>query len=308
MKALIHPDYTNLTSFIRTLPDRFEQEGTIIHQGRNVLKVFDAGSTSLVVKRFQKPHLINRVAYTYLRKSKACRSYLHAQEILKRGFLSPAPVAYLEGTSGGLFSDSYYVSVFEAESSTLREMMGGQVEGQEAFLSHFAHFIVHLHKAGILHKDFSPGNVLFKQDEKGEYSFSLIDINRLVFRNVSPRKACMNLQRLCTSREVLSYIARVYARDCGWDEQVTDRRMSAYSDDFFVHFMYHQATKAWVRSGKPLWKNPVGRYRWYDRLSHCLLLPISVRCRMRARAGEVYSAYLAEWDFRQVCQSKFLLG
>ncbi len=308
MKIVIHPDYKALTSFLLTIPDRFDQEGVTIYQGRNVLKVFDAGSTRLIIKRFQKPHLINRMAYTYFRQSKACRSYLHAQELLKRGVHSPAPIAYMEETSGGLLLDSYYVSVFEADSSTIRDQSGGQVEGQEAFLFHFTRFVVHLHKAGILHKDFSPGNVLYKRDAKGAYVFSLIDINRLVFRTVSPRKACMNLQRLCTSREVLSYIARVYARECGWDEQATDGRMTAFSDAFFVHFMYHQAAKAWRRSGKPLWKSPGGRFCWCYGLSQCRLLPASVRRRMLARAGDIYAAYLADWDFRQVFKDKFLPG
>lgn len=307
MKTVIHPEYNHLASFILTLPDRFDLEGKIIHEGRNILKVFEVGQTRLVVKRFKKPHLINRVAYTYFRKSKACRSYTHAQEILRRGFLSPAPVAFLENKSGGLLTDSYYVSIYEGDTSTVRDIMGGQVKGNESFLSQFAHFAVRLHQAGIIHMDFSPGNILFKQEEEGNYTFSLVDINRLTFGEVSSEKACMNLRRLCTSREVLSYIARAYAKDRGWDEQDTDHRISACSDDFFVRYMYHLAAKAWIRSGKSVWKNPVGKYRRYDRLSHCSCLPASVRNRMLEKAGTVYFTYLAEWDFRQVYKNKFRL-
>lgn len=42
----------------------------------------------------------------------------------------------------------------------------------------FAEFTARLHEAGILHLDYSPGNILY--DKIGEeYHFSLVDINRM---------------------------------------------------------------------------------------------------------------------------------
>lgn len=44
----------------------------------------------------------------------------------------------------------------------------------------FAEFTARLHEAGILHLDYSPGNILY--DKIGEeYHFSLVDINRMHF-------------------------------------------------------------------------------------------------------------------------------
>ena len=55
----------------------------------------------------------------------------------------------------------------------------------------FAEFTARLHEAGILHLDYSPGNILY--DKIGEeYHFSLVDINRMHFGEVDIKKGCAN--------------------------------------------------------------------------------------------------------------------
>ena len=57
--------------------------------------------------------------------------------------------------------------------------MGGKVEGNEDRLLAFARYTAALHQAGILHLDYSPGNILIHHNEIDGYSFSLVDVNRM---------------------------------------------------------------------------------------------------------------------------------
>ena len=81
--------------------------------------------------------------------------------------------------------------------------MDGKVEGNEDKLSAFARYTAALHKAGILHLDYSPGNILIHQNETNEYSFSLVDVNRMqLLSDIDCDMVCRNMCRLCISREI----------------------------------------------------------------------------------------------------------
>ena len=99
--------------------------------------------------------------------------------------------------------------------------MGKWREMKINFLA-FARYTAALHQAGILHLDYSPGNILIHQNEANEYSFSLVDVNRMqLLSDIDCDMVCRNMCRLCISREVLTYIMTEYASLRGWDVEST---------------------------------------------------------------------------------------
>ena len=73
--VLYNNKYTALRPFVDQLPSSFNQEGTLIQDRRNTIKLFicDDG-TELAVKRYRIPRGINRLIYSLgIRKPKGER-------------------------------------------------------------------------------------------------------------------------------------------------------------------------------------------------------------------------------------------
>lgn len=243
MRVIVNPKYAHLQKEIEEVPRSFQNEGDVVYDGRNVLKRISLGSIDVVVKSFKKPHIINRVVYSFFRQSKAERSYIYSMEIQQHGFDTPEPVAMIEQFQDGLLSHSYYICCYDG-GETVRSLMDGKVEGNEDKLSAFARYTAALHQAGILHLDYSPGNILIHQNETNEYSFSLVDVNRMqLLSDIDCDTVCRNMCRLCISREVLTYIMTEYASLRGWDVESTVSLALRYSDQFFTHYIYRRAAR-----------------------------------------------------------------
>ena len=72
---VVHPSFEELSDFMLSLPHRFEQnEGVLIHDGRNKLRRLTYEGRDFVVKSFRRPILINRLVYGLLRPTKALRA------------------------------------------------------------------------------------------------------------------------------------------------------------------------------------------------------------------------------------------
>ena len=102
MRVIINPKYAHLQKRIEGIPVFFENEGNVVYDGRNILKRVNLDNVDVVVKSFKKPHIINRVVYSFFRQSKAERSYIYSMEIQKHGFETPEPVAMIEQYQKGL--------------------------------------------------------------------------------------------------------------------------------------------------------------------------------------------------------------
>lgn len=227
----INSEYKYLTPFISSLPEIFSIEGETIYEGRNTLKCFQIEGVNLVVKSFKKPHIINKIAYSFFRESKAKRSYLYALDLLERGVVTPAPIAYINEYKHGLLSRSYYICVYQRNASPIAPYVNGDAEDR-VLLSDMVRFIVSLHEKNVLHLDLSPGNVLIEKSE-GQNKFSIIDINRLKIEDIDKDKAYKNFARLARNRYVSTTIAEIYADERGWDREEAIETINKYSDDFF---------------------------------------------------------------------------
>jgi tRNA A-37 threonylcarbamoyl transferase component Bud32 len=239
MKTVVHPTYRPFSRFIEDIPTLFEASEEVVYEGRNTLKIVRLpDQTPVVVKRFKTPSLVNRIRYALTGESKASRSYRNALEIRRRGIATPTPVAYLEEKTCGLPTRCYYLSLYEAGAETIRPYMSGAVEGNEDLLAAFTRFTVAMHEAGVVHLDYSPGNILRRTNAQAAGAFTLVDINRLTFSSLTEDQAYRNLRRLCTSKEVSTWIARVYARARGYDEARAVAAVNRYSDRFFARKIY----------------------------------------------------------------------
>ncbi|MBR6828518.1 MAG: hypothetical protein IKM76_10280, partial [Prevotella sp.] len=174
--------------------------------------------------RYKPVNALQRVVYTFFRKTKAARAYLFAQEFRRRGIDTPREVAYIETGSGRLFLTGYFVSLEAPGTEThllLREVRDFSHELADAV----ARQILTMHSHGVLHGDLNLSNFLCTEED-GQYRFTMIDINRSHFTDGMPDdEACLqNMVRTTHRRDLYEYLVRSYARLRQWDEQQTADR------------------------------------------------------------------------------------
>lgn len=230
MKTVINNDYKAYEDFINGVPQAFDSAGTTLHTGRNTVKSFTVDGTELVVKRYKRPNIIQRIAYTFFKKSKAERAYIYAYELRKRGFNTPHEAAYIELRRHGLLSDSYFIS----GACNLPPLTAPlQRPGFDTALADsLAGFLVRLHEKGVLHGDLNLGNILYEPTADGGYTFWLIDTNRSHFSRPSYDECLDNLKRLTHYKPLLEYVTARYAAIRGWDAGKTSaavmRRLACF--------------------------------------------------------------------------------
>lgn len=230
-RTIIHPSYKALSPFIEQVPDLFESEGTLIFSGRNQLKHYRVNGIDLIVKRFKRPHVINRFAYVTIRASKAARSFRNALRLCALRIMTPTPIAYIEERSWGL-GFSYYITTELKEMTEIRDLHSLYNEEESyKILTAFGIYTAGLHKQGVLHKDYSAGNIMFRV-EKEQVHFALVDINRMRFGPVSAKLGYRNFERLWLSDSDFETIAKAYAQGRNLDPEEAIRQVRLYKNRF----------------------------------------------------------------------------
>ena len=231
LSRIVHPHtfkvaegYGALASFVYALPQMFSTSGTVIYKGRNELREYLIAGKNLIVKSYQKPHWINRIAYTWFRKSKAVRAYEYALLLRKNGIGSPKPVGYVSESIGLLMAKSYFVSEKSACPYTFRDLREKTFPREREILEAIAVVTARMHEHGFLHRDYSAGNILFR-DDMPEIEVELIDLNRMSFGQVGMEKGCRNFERLSCPDRMLKVLADTYARERGFDAESCFRLM-----------------------------------------------------------------------------------
>lgn len=221
MKVVLNPKYIHLRPWIEQLPEHFEKEGKIIYNARNQIRIMRASDGSEVcVKRFHAPRFLNRLIYSYWRAPKAMRAYENALRLKSAGIGTPEPIAYILNIKNGLLEGSYLICQKSVLTRNFYEFRHHSLNGYEYIVSAFARFTAFMHEQGILHKDYSPGNILFDLDEQGQPMFELVDINRMVFGPpVNMATACHNFCRLWGREDFFILLAQEYAKVRGFDER-----------------------------------------------------------------------------------------
>lgn len=228
-KYQINPLFQNIYPFIADLPELFKKNDQTIHQARNELKIIPLADVISVVKSFKVPHLFNRIIYTFFRNTKASKSYQNALRLSTLNISTPTPIAYVEFFSVELLSNSYFVSLHVPYDFTIREALHQKIDDYEAVLTSFSAYTYDLHQKGVWHLDYSPGNILITKIENG-YRFSIVDINRMEFREITPLQGCENFNKLWARDEHIDIMAHEYARLSGLDVSIAISEMKRHND------------------------------------------------------------------------------
>jgi len=201
---------------IVNIKNYFNQSSETIFKQRNTIKVVEFEGDKYIVKSFKKPHIINRVVYSFFRESKAKKSYLNS---IKIADFVPAPIGYIEFKKFYLLKESYFISKPFNYDFTIREALTNQnYPNKDKIYKAFAKFTNQLHKRGILHLDYSPGNILIKEDKEG-YKFKIIDVNRMHFKKLTLEERLKNFAKLWATNEDLTTIIKEYAKINSIDEK-----------------------------------------------------------------------------------------
>ena len=176
------PDMPQLATLMAELPCRCQNgEGTLLHDGRNKLRLFTTpGGGQLVVKQFPRMGMLKAVIYSFFRQNKARRSYDNARELLGRGVSTPRPIACIEVRQGPLLRQAFYVSDYTPLPAVCERLVDLHPYDR-TMTGDFARFVASLHERGIIHRDLNNTNVLYRAAEDGHYDFTLIDVNRVDF-------------------------------------------------------------------------------------------------------------------------------
>jgi serine/threonine protein kinase len=239
MVLRINPQYVDLEGFIQAIPYIFHISGEIIHTGRNTVKVFNINGLAINVKSFKMPILLNRIVYKYFRKSKAERSYEYAHRLRSKGIDTPCPIAYIEQSKDGLYTQSYYISVHELADGTMKDIYKHSAGGNRHLIKSFTKYTASLHKKGVFHKDYSPGNILYKKTASG-YMFNLVDLNRIRFKKITLFNGCKSFARIRINESMKEFIVTEYASEMNYNRHLCKILIGYYNRIFWKkHLQRH---------------------------------------------------------------------
>ncbi len=208
-------NYIRQTAAIADLLEDFESRGETLHRKRNTVKQMQLEDTAVVVKSFKVLRGIRAFVYGRIRKSKARRSYEHAQRLRTLGLETPEPIAFAEQHRRGQLGASYYICEYYphdfsmAHALSIRED-GSRPDDSDAIIEAFTRFTFDLHEAGVLHRDHNAGNTLVRRKAEG-WTFAIIDINRMRFGPLNLQQRMNNLVRLTDDVATMQLLARTYA-------------------------------------------------------------------------------------------------
>lgn len=217
MKTIVNSHYTGTSSYIASIPSLFSNLETILHHGRNEIRLTEHLGERLVVKKFCSSSIFKQLIAT-IAGSKAKKAYLNALKLTERGLETPFPIAYIEERNRvGLITKSYLVTAFTGMKPICDEM-NEFGEFNKPLMKDFAQFAAKLHKKGIIHNDLNSTNVRWQWHD-GHYSFSVIDTNRMrVYSKTAPGEhRCMkDLTRFCSMTDMYKYFIIEYLKARKW--------------------------------------------------------------------------------------------
>lgn len=235
---VVNPFYEPTKDLVLNTILNFENSGKIFIKGdRNAIKLFEVNNEIFNIKSFKFPVLINKIAYRYFRKSKARRSFEYATILIEKGIGTPKPIAYYENFDFIGLKDSYYVCEHLECDLTYRELVETVYPDGDNILRQFARFTFEMHEKGIEFLDHSPGNTLIKNEGDGNYSFFLVDLNRMKFhKEIDFQTRMKNLSKITHKKEMVAVMSNEYAKVSGLDETQVFTTMWKLTEEFQFRF------------------------------------------------------------------------
>lgn len=230
-KFIVSPKYKNFQKNFKQMVENFDSYSDILgNPERNVIKKIPFQEGYIAIKSFKKPHWVNKIAYKYLRKSKARRSYEHGLQLLQLGILNPEPMAYIENSDFFGITSSYYICQYTPYDFTIREIY----DQPDAFLAvqAYARFSAYVHSKGVYIKDNTPGNTLVQRNNQ-EYNMYLVDLNRMEFHeNLSFEVKMKSLSNNIKEQPFLDIFMEEYSKVSGYPLSEVRERMFHYQQIF----------------------------------------------------------------------------
>lgn len=252
MHEVYHQNFLKQKDAIKDCIVNFDAKGTeFINGKRNKIKLFELGGITANIKSFKVPNIINQVAYTFFRHSKARRSYEFATILIEKGIGTPQPIGYFENFKGVLY-DSYYVSEQLNADLTFRELTTDlNYPDHDKILRQFTQFSFNLHQNGIEFLDHTPGNTLIKKREDGNYDFFLVDLNRMQFhKSMTLEQRIKNLSKLTPNRALVEVMSNEYAKLYGKSYEEILKMMIAETEAFRDRFYRKKRIKKQLKFWK----------------------------------------------------------
>ncbi len=181
-------------------------DAKVIFRARNTVAVTADGRAC--IKSYKVPGLVKGIIYGFFRIPKAERAFTNASRLLSLGFSTPEPYGAALCRKKGLLRRSYYVCRYLKGWDDLRKIE--TLPEFPAIARSLAQFMFRLHSKGVWMKDFSMGNVLYRE-RTGAYEFCLIDINRMEFEVYDRKKLLRNFGAALDTEEGIRTLAREYA-------------------------------------------------------------------------------------------------
>ena len=236
---IINPTFENYRREISSVPDIFENEGELIYERKQQqvrIMTFSDGR-KYCTKRFPMPQIHNRFVYaTGLRRSKALRSYYNGHRLLEKNIETPLPIAYVDERTMGLVGYAYLLCEVCPYTHQMYEF-GNAAEGTyEEMATELARWTAKIHRVGVMHHDYSPNNILWEKDNEGKYHFTLLDLGRVYFGEVSVEMGCANFAKLWGPKRFFSLIAKEYAQCRGAGNDECERWVMEARRRFWTHY------------------------------------------------------------------------
>lgn len=219
MKIHINPEFEHLRNDIINAVNGGYTATEVFCNKRNIVEKFCMQGKEYVIKIYKCPNLINRIAYTYIRKSKAERAYRYAEQLLELGIDTPRPVAYVERKKKGLFSTGYFISEY-MPYGLMRDAYNEIPDSEKRRMTKdFIDFTLEMHSLGVLPLDFNSSNIFYHFDEEaGCYRFALTDINRMrIGKTPSTSEVMRSFEQFGVKVEGLYKLAVYYCSQKGSD-------------------------------------------------------------------------------------------
>lgn len=229
---------------IKDILRNFEDSGELLNDGtRNKIKLYELDGVKINIKSFKIPNAVNKIAYRFLRKSKAERSFEYAHRLLQKEIGTPHPVAYAEDKAGPFFLSSFYVSEHMQYDLRYKDLVENHgISNWEEILRAFTRFTFSLHEKNIEFLDHSPGNTLI-QINNGRCDFFLVDLNRMSFRELDFEARMKNFSRLTPEMEMVQIMADEYSNLYGRTSAEVFEKMWFYTQEFQEKFQRKRRLK-----------------------------------------------------------------
>lgn len=220
MKIVVNPEYAYLSDFINKVSTEEFIYESLIRNDRNTITKATVNGCTMVIKQYKRPTLFNCFVYSFLRKSKARRSYEYAFRLKELGVGTADPIAYIEKKKNGFFHTGFFISLYLPYPQV--DMLDRYDKDiADKVLDDFIEFTVRTHEKGVMHRDYNLSNILFHKEEgEDSYRFDLIDINRMKFNRFSEKHCLRVLKVMGLELPVFTAFGERYATLRGWNTEI----------------------------------------------------------------------------------------